>query len=498
MRVYGSSPLFNYVELVFRSKRLFIVSIILASLATTGFYMFRAKSYSARMLVILTGSQVVGAQEDTERGTIKFKLDVLNALVRNPNFIKQAMRPLAVGKNEFEFAEFCKRVSGALSYSSDGGSLLEISCHWEDASCAAIVKAFYSEYARNVLDQETILTTTRKQLLGDLVEEYRNKQHDLDKKVKAYQLHSLHNPAQSFEEANHEWVQLNNEVGRLQGQLNGAQKQRGFIAAALQSTKPTIDDQTVYLGPGASPDFNNATQAKEDAEKKLNELKLHKTDMHPDVRAAQKVYDDASAKVADLSKAATTAPKKGPAVQIRVNNNPQYVSLKTQLTDQDLAITNLQSSLQSTIAARDAVDVKARVAPEEALKFKYMTEDMGLYAGLHSSLRGDLEGARLNEIREEKLKAKEMQTVLDPEAEPEKGGSRGATMLAAGPLLGLLIAFCFSLLAESMDHSLRTPTEVEKYLGKPVLAVLPRMDIHKKSNRRQLERGDNNRPSLPS
>ncbi len=137
MRVYGSSPLFNYVELVFRSKRLFIISIILASIATTGFYLFRAKSYNARMLVILTGSQVVGAQEDTERGTIKFKLDVLNALVRNPNFIKQAMRPLATGKNEFEFAEFCKKVSGALSYSSDGGSLLEITCHWEDQDCAA-------------------------------------------------------------------------------------------------------------------------------------------------------------------------------------------------------------------------------------------------------------------------------------------------------------------------------------------------------------------------
>ncbi len=327
------------------------------------------------------------------------------------------------------------------------------------------------------------------------MDEYRNKQRDLDKKVKAYELQTLHDPAQSFETANQEWVQQDREVKRLQSQLDGAQKQRNFIASALQATKPTIDDQYTYLGPGASPEYGNAVQARDDAEKKLNALKLNHTDMHPLVKAAQEDYDKSIAKVEELSKAAAT-PKKGPAVQIRVNNNPQYTSLKTQLTDQDLAIANLQSTLQSSLAARDAVDVKARVAPEEALKFKYMTEDMGLYAGLHASLRGDLEGARLNEIREEKLKAKEMQTVLDPEAEPEKGGSRGATMLAAGPLLGLLIAFCFSLLSESMDHSLRTPTEVEKYLGKPVLAVLPRMDHTKKAARKQLARGDNNRPGL--
>ena len=496
MRVYGSSPLFNYVELVFRSKRLFIVSIILASLATTGFYLFRAKTYSARMLVILTGSQVVGGG-DLDRGTVRFKLDVLNALLRNPNFIKQAMRPLAAGRNEFEFSEFCKKATGALSYSSDNGNLLEISCRWEDPTCAAIVKAFYSEYARNVLDQETILTTTRKDLLVALVNDYGEKQHRLDRQVKDYQMHTLHDPAVGFEAANQEWVQLDREVKRLQSQVGSAQKQRVALAAALQNTSPTVDDQTTFLGPGAAPEYNSAVQAKEDAEKKLNELKLHKTDMHPDVRAAQKAYDDATAKVAELAKAATTAPKKGPAVQIRVNNNPQFTALKTQLTDADLSITSLQSNLQSTIAARDAVDQKARIAPDEALKFKYMTEDMGLYANLHASLRADLEGTRLNELREEKLKAKEMQMVLPPEAEPEKGGARGALMLAAGPLLGLLIAFCFSLLSESMDHSLRTPSEVEKHLGKPVLAVLPRMDSNKKAARRQLGR-DDNRPSLPS
>ena len=499
MRVYGSSPLFNYVELIFRSKRLFIVSIILASLATTGFYLFRAKSYNARMIVLMTGSEVLGTPDESARGTIRFKMDVLNIMVRDPNFIKQAMREehLDQGKTELEFVEFCKAVNNSLTYSSDGGSILEISCHWPDATCEKIVKAFYSKYSSIVFDQETILTTTRADLLENLVKDYGEKQRELDNKVKAYQLKTIHDPALSFDTANNEWVQRDNEVKRLQSQLDNAQKQRVSIAAALQATPPTIRESTNYLGPGAAPEYAAAIQARDAAEKTLNDLKINHLDADPRVKHAQEEYDAAKAKADQLTKTASSTPNKGPAVSIRENSNPQYAALKTQLTDQDLTITSLQSSLATAISTRNALDQKARIAPEEALKFKYMTEDMGLYSNIHASLRGDLESARLTALRDTKTKAQEMKVMVQPEAEAEKGGSRGALMLAAGPLLGLLIAFCFSLLSESMDHSLRTPIEVEKHLGKPVLAVLPRMDANKKAARRQMASGDN-RPSLPS
>ena len=40
------------------------------------------------------------------------------------------------------------------------------------------------------------------------------------------------------------------------------------------------------------------------------------------------------------------------------------------------------------------------------------------------------------------------------------------------------------LLAESMDHTLRTPVEVEHHLGKQVLAVLPKMSTARTAARR--------------
>ena len=47
-----------------------------------------------------------------------------------------------------------------------------------------------------------------------------------------------------------------------------------------------------------------------------------------------------------------------------------------------------------------------------------------------------------------------------------------------------------------MDHSLRTPIEVEKHLGKPVLAVLPRMDANKKGGAAANGKRGDNRPEF--
>ena len=68
-------------------------------------------------------------------------------------------------------------------------------------------------------------------------------------------------------------------------------------------------------------------------------------------------------------------------------------------------------------------------------------------------------------------------------------------LYALGPLLGIVVAFCFSLLLESLDHTLRTPVEVEKYLNKPVLAVIPKMAVPREG-RKQL--GGSSKSSITS
>ncbi|MBC7526834.1 MAG: hypothetical protein H7308_04730, partial [Chthonomonadaceae bacterium] len=110
-------------------------------------------------------------------------------------------------------------------------------------------------------------------------------------------------------------------------------------------------------------------------------------------------------------------------------------------------------------------------------------------ATIRGNLSVQLEQARMDEKRDKALHNTEMKIFVPPVSELEvAGGAKSLVLVAIGPIIGLILAFAFSLLTESLDHTLRTPIEVERFLGKPVLAVLPRLDTGKEAaNARRLE-----------
>ena len=505
MRVYGSSPLFNYVELIFRSKRLFIVSIILATLATSGFYFSRTKNYTARMAIFMTGSpsETLASVDSSQRDTVGFKVAVLNIMLKNPQNVKDAMiaANLKGNMSEVEFADFCKRVTSSLSFGTDG-AYLEINCTWPTRDCEKILNGFYNYYHDYVLGQTTIVSSTRTQMLTTLLKAYTERHHQLDMQVRDYQLHVMaHHQMEDFAQANQEYLGAKRYVERLGEQIQSVQSERSAIIAKLSATPQKIEEARTLEGPAAAPERLSAQQARDAAKKDVDDLLVNNTPQNPKVKRAQEKLDLAQAEVDKIKQQADhagAAPSPGDVSSIKQVINPQYQQLQQLRNDHDLALTRLQSDLKHAQEQMVAIDSRLTTAPDEALKLKSMTEDMGLYASMKGQLRGELEAARMTELRDKELKSQGMRKIMEPEAEMEKGGARGALLLGAGPLLGLIIAFCFSLLAESLDHSLRTPMEVEKYLDKPVLAVLPRMDVNKKAARGQLGSGDNSRPSLPS
>src|SRR5215813_12409441 len=55
MRIYGSSPMYNYVDLVFRCKKMFIITILLGSVICSTFLYLRGIQYEIDMEIGLTG-----------------------------------------------------------------------------------------------------------------------------------------------------------------------------------------------------------------------------------------------------------------------------------------------------------------------------------------------------------------------------------------------------------------------------------------------------------
>lgn len=505
MRVYGASPLYNYVELVFRSKRLFIASVLLATVATVAVAVSRAKSYNASALILLSGSSQTGPQnidkdDKAARGSIQFKLNVLNIVLKDPNFLKKAFKEggLQGNMNDEQFDQFCKDARAAMTYGA-GENILEISCRWKDATAEKIINAFYSAYANRVLDQETVLSQNETKLLRKLLDEYTTKVQTLEKKVVAYQKNKLEDQLSDPSGASTSYQAQQQLVKNYETRMMMSNLQLNRIKFELANTPKTIIDAQQLEDPHRSPQYQLLEQQKAALESQKETLLLTKTESHPDVVKIQKLL---SAVIARMEKfdADEKAKPKGTKRPLTTNValNPTWQTLDGRRADMEIMLRGMTVELENARKQLLVAQNKARSAPQQVYDFRWMTRNLNLYSAIRENLNGKLESAIMEEKRDRELSLAQITMMVEPRAEPEVVGAKSLIFFAAGPIIGLIIAFGFSLLAESLDHSLRTPIEVEKYLGKPVLAVLPRMDTPKVKARPQLGGGGEARPTLPS
>lgn len=506
MRVYGSSPLYNYVELVFRSKRLFLVSIILTTLVVASVAAMRAGTYTASALVVLSNSSTAaqGSEDAAQRGSVKYKLNVLNVVAKDPNFFKEAFREAGldkVGGNKMtdeEFDEFCQKARKSLRFGT-GENVLELTCQWKDRQAEDIVKAFYDAYSRRVLSLETVMSTQTTDTLEKMQATYAAKVKSLQDKVDNYMRGKVgQDPLTAAPTANALYLQKVETVHALQNNLDTGRAALAEIRRQLESTPKTIKDFEDIERERIqdSPAYQELNSRRGLVETQLQDALQKWTEDHPNVKQLQNLlgqYDSRLKQMVD--QAGKAAP--GQPNRTRIATNQNWLAWDAKRSDMELAIQRLEMDLANAIQERDEAFNKAKNTPIEIRNYQKLTENLPLYMSIKENLSAKLEQARIDEERDRQMHITEMKMMVDPIAEPDSG-SRSLIFFAAGPILGLLIAFAFSLLAETLDHSLRTPVEVEKYLGKPVLAVLPRMDTPKESPKRLASGGEQGPPVLPS
>lgn len=498
MRVYGTSPLYNYVELIFRSKRLFIASIILTTIVVVGMSSMRSGMYNARALVVLSASKSGADTEDAaQRGTVKYKLNLLNVVLKDPKFIETAFkdRGLDKGLTEEEFKKFCRDATTALQFGS-GENILDISCRWKDARCADIIKAFYGAYSLRVLNMETVQNEASTGMLRVLSDDYRQKVDNITKNVDKWKLAHLDTPFQDVNSAGQEMRQRQNQVDAIKGQLDFLHNQKTELQRLIDEEPAMVIASTVTQSPRLDPEFARLLEQKSQIEEKLAEERRTHQEEHPNVKHWLGLFNDVKTRLDRMQGKMTGANGKSDPIQTQEMVNQRKLTLQERMSELEVMEQGYQATLAKAVMERDQARKRAETSPVEIQKFQKMTENIQLYTSIRDNLRGRLAQAEIDAKRDRELRITEMQMVVEPEAEQEEVAKKGVMLFAAGPILGIIIAFAFSLLSETMDHSIRTPTEVEKYLGKPVLAVLPKADLPKAA-RRALNSGDN-RPSLPS
>ncbi len=504
MRVYGSSPLYNYIELIFRSKRLFLVCIVMASLVTTIFVLRRNKEMvpaKAKVFLISTESNIGNAvnADKTRKGTIQFKLSVLSDCQAEDGFMKAALRDanLQGNRDAAAFDEYAKEATKALNFKRIGENILEMSIVWPNADAPKIIDAYYSRYHQRVQDVEAASATMQKQLLTRLAKMYADKQHALEIKNRDYLIKTALNPTPDPLAASSQYQQRLEDVRRLTSELSTAQAQYALAKKNLDATPKEIDTATRYQGVGSSSAYTTAEAARDAAKDAFDKVKDRLTENSPIYKAANKKLKDAQDHFDEVAKNGAASKKPGVMLNKTVAVNPQYAmrqdaafAAESRLKATGQAMTNAQQALAEDKA-------KATSAPGRAYARMIEAENLPLYAGIRSRMDSEKEQATILAETQRMQSATGM--VYTPAvADVEGPNVKGYLLLAAGPIVGILIAFVFSLLFESLDHSLRTPMEVEQKMNQPVLAVLPRFNAKQGMGNVQIGNGDPARPTLPS
>ena len=173
--------------------------------------------------------------------------------------------------------------------------------------------------------------------------------------------------------------------------------------------------------------------------------------------------------------------------------NPSYINLQAQLN----AIT---SSLEALRTSRTAVkerllDYAARVerTPEIEPDYLSLTRDRDTTGQKYQEIRSRLLEARVSEGLEVQRKGERF-SLIDPPSLPEKPDKPNRFAIV---LLGFLLAVGGGIgsgaVAESLDHSIRTPEQLARLTLLPPLGVIPFMpnerDLSRVVKRRRLLKG---------
>ena len=132
-------------------------------IVTVAVAQMRATTYTARALVLLSGNATstnFGADDPSQRGSIQYKMSILNVVLKDPNFIREAFREGGLDKDvngqtmsEEDYQEILRTEAHDALQTAVGGNILELSPAAGKTNAArTIITAFYDSFARYVLD----------------------------------------------------------------------------------------------------------------------------------------------------------------------------------------------------------------------------------------------------------------------------------------------------------------------------------------------------------
>ena len=237
---------------------------------------------------------------------------------------------------------------------------------------------------------------------------------------------------------------------------------------------------------GHPPDIEETSKALVDARSTLTTYTERLGKDHPDVVKTQRKIEALEQEVQQFKAAPYKKPTQRP-------ENPAYINLQAQLNSATSSLGALLKTRVDVMQRRQDYATRLERTPEIEPDYLMLTRDRDTSGQKYQDIRSRLLEAKVSEGLEVQRKGERF-SLIDPPSLPEKPEKPNRPAIV---LLGFILALAGGLgsgaVAESLDHSIRSPEQLARLTQLSPLAVIPFMpneqDLARAVMRRHLLQG---------
>jgi uncharacterized protein involved in exopolysaccharide biosynthesis len=255
-------------------------------------------------------------------------------------------------------------------------------------------------------------------------------------------------------------ISIVEESSIITRRLNNAEEeyqQIGLKLASLERQKDTPFQATTNSD--VIPEIQALNEDLNDLQSQLADASAYLTPQHPDI----KILVNKIARLEKKIKAASQTPQKPPPTS-PTQRNLWLRGLTTEIE----TLTDKKNYLATL---RDALVQKQEELAGKQFTLDKLQRELGSHRETYAGLKAKMDNAQI-------LKATEMTEgsirVIDKAFAPASAlMKKKLILLAVGTMIAIIFSLGMAFIADSLDDSLKTPEEAEKYLDLPVLGAVP-------------------------
>jgi polysaccharide chain length determinant protein (PEP-CTERM system associated) len=354
-----------------------------------------------------------------------------------------------------------------------------------------VTERLASLYIEENLRDRANLAEGTNQFLESQLEDAKRRLVDHEKKLEEYRRqHAGQLPTQL--QSNLQAIQnAQMQLQAVSESINRARERRLLLERQLADAQTLVIPTFATPGlpvPDATP---TAAQQLENAQARLDLMRLRYTPDHPDVKSLQRTIVELQAKVEEETRKPAAVTSDKPLSPAEAARQKRIRDLQADIEVLDRQVLTAQAEegrLKSMIAEYQA---KVDVLPTRESELVELTRDYATLQETYSSLLKKREDSKLSANLEQRQIGEQFK-ILDPASLPERPSNQRQRLmvLAGGVFGGLAIGVALIGLLEYRDSSFKSEEDVLRVLTLPVLALVPVMisESDRQLNRRRRKR----------